>query len=137
MSLSKPSPVKDEITDGPQAEDLTPIRVESRIQELVGSLSDALVAWKKAFGQWKKAEREYDVAFATAKINVSSDVPYNDRGHHATVATVDQRTAKDVAEEAFRYAEKRLDAVRSALSAWQSINRSVQMAYQNAGRTDF
>jgi len=134
VSLSKPSPVKDEITDGPQAEDLTPIRVESRIQELVDALSKALVTWKKSFGTWKTAEREYDVAFAKAKINVSSDVPYADRGHHATLATVKEREAKDVAEEAFKYSEKCLDATRSALSAWQSINRSVQMAYQNADR---
>ena len=133
MSLSNPG-AHPEITDGAQAEDLTPVQVETRIRKLVDSLSDALVAWRKAFGQWKTAEREYDVAFATAKINVPSDVPYADRGHHATVETFKQRTAKDVAEEAFRYAEKRLDAVRSALSAWQSIGKSVTDAYRNAGR---
>lgn len=133
MSLSNPS-AHPEITDGPQAEDLTPIRVETRIQQLVDALSKALVTWKKSFGIWKTAERDYDVAFAKAKINVSSDVPYNDRGHHATVATIKEREAKDVAEEAFKYAEKCLDATRSALSAWQSIGKSVTDAYRNAGR---
>lgn len=131
MSLSQPNR---DITSGPEAADLDPVQVETRIQELVGSLSNALLEWKRHFGGWKKAEREFDAAYAAAKIAVSADVPYNDRGQHATIATMKEREAKDVAEEAFKYAEQRLSAVRSALSAWQSIGKSVGEAYRNANR---
>ena len=120
--------------DGPEAEDLSPIRVEKRIQALVQSLSDALVEWRARYGQWKEAEREFDRAYAVARIAVDPDVPYNDRKYHADVATMEQREVKEVAEGAFKYAEKRLEGVRSALSAWQSIGRSVNEAYRNAGR---
>ena len=123
-----------DFTQGPEAEDLSPIRVEQRIQELVKTLSIALMEWRERYGQWKDAEREFDKAYATARINVDSEVPYNDRKYHADVATMEQREVKEVAEGAFKYAEKRLEGVRSALSAWQSIGRSVNEAYRNAGR---
>lgn len=121
---------------GPQAEDLDPVKVEKRIQELVQALSDALVEWRGLFRAYKEADREFDRAYAAAKISVDKDVPYNDRGQWATLKTMDQREAKDLADEAFRYAENRLDAIKKALSAWQSLSNSMRTAYQNAGRID-
>ena len=118
----------------PGAEDLNPVRVEKRIQELVQKLSDALLEWKARYKAWKEAECEFDKAYAKARIAVDPDVPYNDRKYHAALATMDERAVKEVAEGAFKYAEQRLAAVRSALSAWQSIGKSVNEAYRNAGR---
>lgn len=123
-----------DFTQGPEPEDLNPVRVEQRIQELVQTLSNVLTVWRERYGQWKEAEREFDKAYAIARINVDQDVPYNDRKYHADVATMEQREVKEVAEGAFKYAEQRLAVVRSALSAWQSIGRSVNEAYRNAGR---
>ena len=137
MSLSNPSGEhRSDFAAGPSAEDLNPVKVEKRIQELVQSLSDALVEWRELFRASKKADRDFDQAFALAKISVGSDVPYNDRGQHALLKTMAQREAKDVADEAFQYAERRLDAVKKALSAWQSLSNSMRTAYQNAGRID-
>lgn len=126
-----------DITDGPKAEDLNPVLVERRIQELVQHLSDALVEWRGRYGQWKDAERKFDKAYATARIAVDPDVAYNDRKYHADLKTMDERAVKEVAEGAYKYSEQRLAAVRSALSAWQSIGRSVNEAYRNAGRESF
>lgn len=141
MSLSNPSSEHrresgSDFAAGPSAEDLNPVKVEKRIQELVQSLSDALVEWRALFRAYKEADREFDRAFAAAKISVSSDVPYNDRGAHATLKTMNERAAKDVADEAFKYSEHRLDAIKKALSAWQSLGKSITTAYQNAGRID-
>lgn len=138
MSLSKPSgnyqrESPGDFTGGPSAEDLNPVMVETRIQELVQTLSDSLKEWRKLYRAHKEAEREFDAAFARAKIAVSADVPYNDRGQHATLATQKEREAKDLADEAFKYAEHRLDGVKKALSAWQSLNKSIQTAYLNSG----
>lgn len=137
MSLSAPKGPPNDFTGGPQAEDLDPVKVEKRIQELVQTLSDALAEWRGLFRAAKEADREFDRAFALAKINVPSEVPYNDRGQHATLATMEARKAKDVADEAFQYSEKRLDAIKKALSAWQSLGNSIRTAYQNAGRESF
>jgi hypothetical protein len=125
-----------DFTQGPEAEDLNPIQVEKRIQELVRTLSDSLVEWKRRYGEWKDAEREFDKAYAIARIGVDKEVAYNDRKYHADVATMEQREVKEVAEGAFKYSEARLAGVRSALSAWQSIGRSVNEAYRNVGRVE-
>ncbi|AEK09500.1 hypothetical protein LITTLEE_120 [Mycobacterium phage LittleE] len=141
MSLSRPSTPRREpekpaekvdLSPPTAADDLLPVTVERRIQELVGALDKALEGWRTLFGEYKRAEREYDAAYAMAKINVDKDVPYNDRGQHAQLAVMEQREAKDIAEEALKYAEHRLDAIKKALSAWQSIANSVRTAYLNA-----
>lgn len=126
-----------EFSQDPNTEDLNPITVEKRILELVNTLSDALMEWRKRYGAWKDAEREFDAAYAMARIAVDSDVAYNDRKFHADVATMEQRAVKDVAEGAFKYAEQRLMGVKSALSAWQSVGNSVRQAYAAAGRGEF
>lgn len=138
MSLSRPrSPGPSQqpaITSEPRAEDLSPVLVEDRIQKLILGLDVALETWRESYGILKKAEEAYDLAFARAKIAVPEQVPYADRGQHATVATVKERQDKDVAKVAYEYAERRLDVMAKSLSAWQSINKSVDSAYRNAGR---
>lgn len=139
MSLSRPSKPKAEsevrtITDAPRAEDLSPVLVEDRIQKLLLALDAELETWSTAYGILKKAEETYDVAFARAKIKVPDTVPYADRGQHATLETIEERQAKDVAKVAYEYAEKKLEVMMKALSGWQSINKSVDTAYRNAGR---
>ncbi|AZS07454.1 hypothetical protein PBI_DUKE13_115 [Mycobacterium phage Duke13] len=140
MSLSRPStprkgperPVQQVDTRPPGADDLDPVTVEKRIQELVEALDVALLEWRALFRAHKEADRNFDQAYALAKINVDKDVPYADRGQHATLETMDEREAKDIALEAFKYAEERLDAIKKALSAWQSLSNSIRAAYLNA-----
>lgn len=139
MSLSRPSKPRPQaeapgITSEPRAEDLSPVLVEDRIQKLILGLDAALETWRESYGILKDAEKAYDMAFARAKIAVPETVPYADRGQHATLATDKERQDKDVAKIAYEYAERRLDVMSKSLSAWQSINKSVDSAYRNAGR---
>ena len=123
---------------GPEA--LNPIDVEKRIINLVGTLSAALEQWKAQYREHKEAEHTFDRALAKARLAAAdAGIAANDRRYHAELnpEVIETRRASDLAEVAFKYADERLRAVRSALSAWQSVGHSVRQAYQNAGRGEF
>lgn len=115
-------------------EELNPVQVEKQILTLVKTLSSALTEWRKVYRSFKEAERKFDAAYAEARIAVDKDVPYNDRKYYADIATMKEREQKDLAQESFKYAEERLQAIRHALSSWQTISKSVQQAYGFGGR---
>ena len=50
------------------------------------------------------------------------------------IETFESRTERDVAEVAYKQADKLLKALDSELRAWQSIGASVRMQYAVAGR---
>lgn len=125
------------VSTNADAAGLSPVDVEQKLVNLVNTLSTALAGWRDAYKIYKDAELAYDMAYARARVNINTDIAYNDRKYHADLATQDERAAKDDAETVFKYADKRLEGVRQAISAWQSLNKSIQMAYMNAERSNF
>lgn len=117
------------------ASGLSPVEVEQKLLDLVDTLSKAVVAWRDAYVAMKKAEREFDIAYAESRVDIDSSIPYNDRKFHADLATKDERIAKDDAETVFKYADQRLTAVHKAISVMQSLNKSMQVAYANGERS--
>ncbi|OMC55433.1 hypothetical protein A5747_13675 [Mycobacterium sp. IS-836] len=113
-------------------EGLTPIEVEKRLLELTDTLREALVDWKTRYKAYRDTEREYDQAFARAKL--ASQEATNDKKYDAELRTAAEREAKDDADVLFKYAEQRLRSIHNVISAWQTVGKSVQQAYQNAGR---
>lgn len=57
-----------------------------------------------------------------------------DRESFAILHSMDEREARDVAEIAYRHADKIHKALDSELRAWQSIGASVRQQYAVAGR---
>ena len=57
-----------------------------------------------------------------------------DRESFAILHSMDEREARDVAEIAYRHADKIHKALDSELRAWQSIGASVRQMYAVAGR---
>lgn len=116
---------------GVQPEGLSPVDVEKRLLELEQTLSDALVEWKGFYKAFKDAEREYDQAFARAKL--ASKEATNDKRYDAELVTIEQREALDLADVEFKYADKRLTAVQKVVEIWRSVGTSVRQAYGLAG----
>lgn len=118
-------------------ESLNPLDVEAKIISLISRLSEALTEWKKLYKTYKDTERAFDQAVAHARIKAAdAGITANDRRYYAEIDpfVIDARAAMDMAEVVYKYSDERLRAIRSALSAWQSVGRSVQTAYMNAGR---
>ena len=56
------------------------------------------------------------------------------RRYIAELATQQERQAMDIADAAYRYAERTSKAITEELRAWQSVGASVRMMYGVAGR---
>ena len=107
---------------------------------MVNTLSTALVEWKQLYKDHKETGQAYDQAYALARLTAADNgVTPNDRKYHADLdpRVKEARAAADLAEVAFKYADKRLSGVRDAISAWQSVGTFIRQAYSNAGRGEF
>lgn len=106
--------------------------VEKKILETVDTLREALGEWKNLFQAHRDAERDFDAAYAKSRLAAAAaGVTPNDRKYHAdTDPTVQQaRQVMDTAEVLYKYGDERLRSVRSVLSAYQSLAKSIQTAY--------
>ena len=77
------------------------------------------------------ADRAADQAFARAYL--AHDGPAHEKRYAAELATVGERTARDAAHAAYKYAERQAAALDAELRAWQSVGKSVATLYQTAG----
>lgn len=120
------------MSTGHSTEIVNPVQVEVAIREAVNTISEAVGVVSARLAAWKDAEREYDLAYAKAYLGAPG--PAHAKRYEAEVATTDLRHAVDVAEVAYKYADRRAKAAEESLSAWQSILRSVNGMYGAAGQ---
>ena len=72
-------------------------------------------------------KRAYDLAYAHAY--KKSEGPVHERRYTADILTMAQREEADIAEIAFKHAERTAKALEKELMAWQSINSSMRAMY--------
>lgn len=121
-------------TDDPDYDaPLNPVDVEAAIRRLAAESARAVRIVTKALEAYRAAERAYDRAFAGAYLGYAG--PQTEKRYAAELATGEAREARDVAEVAWRYAERTAASLERQLSAYQSINRSVAQMYGAAGVT--
>lgn len=111
-----------------------PVQVESEIRRCAERISRSVTVCGAAYDTWLQADREYDRAFARAYLQAQG--PAHEKKYAAELAVVVERDAKDVADAAYRYAERTSKAIEAELRAWQSVGASVRSMYQVAGRGD-
>lgn len=75
----------------------------------------------------RQARHTYDVAYAHAYLDAEG--PAHERRYSAELSTQDVRKSVDVAELAYRHAERTAKAVEAELRAWQSVGASVRLMY--------
>ena len=110
----------------------SPISIEQAIQRCSNRIANGVMVCAKRFDEWKARENDFDVAWAKAFLSAEGSV--DARKQKAVIETEPQRTARDIAEGAYKYADRQARALENELKALQSVGASIRAAYQVAGR---
>lgn len=109
------------------AEVLNPVDIENRIQECARNIHKGVGIVTAAESAFRAADRAFDVAFARAYLNHNG--PAHACKYAAVIATEKDREARDVAEVAFKHADRTAKAIEAELRALQSVGASVRAMY--------
>lgn len=110
---------------------LNPVDIENAIRDTSERISKSVKVCSERYEAYLTADREYDRAYALAYMH--HDGPAHEKRYAAELATLDQRAARDVADAAYRYADRLAKALDLELRAYQSIGASVRQMYATAG----
>lgn len=113
-------------------ETLNPVAIENRIREISERIAKSAQVCNDRYKAYLDADRAYDHAFALAYMTHKGAA--HEKKYAAELATTAQREALDVADAAYRYADRLAKALESELRAYQSIGASVRAMYAVAGR---
>ena len=113
---------------------LNPVQVEQNIRSLASSIHRGVTVVSNAEVEARKGRREYDLAFAHAYM--AHQGPAHEKKYQATIDTAEHLERADVAELAFKHADRTARALTEELRAWQSVNRSIMTMYGAVGVTE-
>lgn len=116
-------------------EALSPVQIENHIREIANRIANGVQECTRTYTEFMDAERDYDLAFARAFLK-STGAQYEKR-YTAEVATHELRQRRDVAEVAYKHADRTAKAAESELRAMQSVGASIRSAYLTAGRGEY
>jgi hypothetical protein len=98
---------------------INPVAVEQSIRELVDRIARGIPIVSNAEAKAREAGRLYDLALARAYMR--HEGPAHEKKYAAALATEQERTDYDIADLAYRHAERTSKALEAQLRAWQSI----------------
>ncbi len=113
------------------ADIFNPAEIERKIADVSNRIAQGVNLADEKYRAFLDADRLYDAAFARAYMAYSG--PAHAKRYAAELETTEEREARDVADAAYRYTDRRTRAYQDELRSLQSINKSVLMAYQTAG----
>lgn len=111
--------------------ELTPVAVENHIRELSTRIAKSASVCNERYQVFLEADRLFDQAYAQAFL--AHDGPQTEKRYAADLASIEQREVRDVADAAYRYADRLSKALSAELMAFQSLNKSVLAQYGAAG----
>lgn len=109
-----------------------PVQIEHAIREIANRIGNGVAVCDQRLRAFMQADHAYDVAYARAYLK--ADGPQAEKKYQAELDTVEERTARDVADAAYRYADRQAKALQDELRAYQSIGASIRNMYGVAGR---
>lgn len=109
-----------------------PVTVEQNIRTCSDRIANGVRVCDERYRAYLEADHAYDVAVAEAYVNHNG--PAHEKKYVAELETQRERKARDVADAAYRYADRQARALESELRAWQSVGASVRQMYGVAGR---
>lgn len=118
--------------NGQAAGVLNPVDAEKNIQDCSNRIARGVAVITNAEREARRLRRAFDLAYAHAYKN--ADGPAHERKYTAEITAMPHREAADVAEVAFKHAERTGRALERELFAWQSILNSVRAMYGAAGQ---
>ncbi len=116
-------------------EAFSPVQIERAIHDVANRIAASVKVCADRYGEYLEADRVYEWAFHEASDNC--DGPAHTKKSRAVLATKKERRARDIADVAYRYADRLAKALESELRAWQSVGASTREAYRVAGRGEF
>ena len=112
------------------SEPLNQVEIEAHLAELVTRISKGIRVTSDRYAEFVEADRLYDQAKARAYL--AADGPVKEREARTELGTAEERERRDVAEVAWRHADRLSKALDLETRAYQSIGSSVRTAYGNA-----
>lgn len=112
--------------------DYNPVSIENAIRECANRIAKSVSICDERYRAFKEAEEDFIEAFAHARISATG--PQQEKRYKAELATMAERKRCDVADAAYKYADRLAKALESELRALQSVNKSVIGMYSVAGR---
>lgn len=112
--------------------ELNPVAIEAAIRTCSERISKGVMVCDERYRAFLDADRAYDAAFAGAYLDHSLS-PAHERKYAAELDTQKLRAERDVADAAYRYADRQARALENELRAWQSVGASVRAMYAVAG----
>ncbi|WP_280499413.1 hypothetical protein [Nocardia cyriacigeorgica] len=116
-------------------EALSPVQIERAIRDTANRISKSVQECADRYTEYLTADRNYDRAYARAYMR--HEGPQTEKKYAAELATPVEREARDVADAAYRFADRRAKALESELRALQSVGASVRGQYAVAGRGEW
>ena len=111
---------------------LNPVDIETAIRDISERIAKGVPITSKRYREFLDADREFDRAYARAYLNADGSI--KDKEMTARLETMAQREVRDIAEVAYRHADRLSEALEGELRATQSLGASVRMMYSVAGR---
>lgn len=110
---------------------LNPVDIEASIRSVSDRIAEGVQVCSQRYRAFLDADRTYDAAYARAYL--AADGPAHKARYTAELATQTEREARDVADAAYRYADRQARALENELRALQSVGASVRSMYAVAG----
>ncbi len=107
------------------------MQVEQKILETSNRIAKSAGECDRRYRAFLAAERAYEQAYAAAYM--SFEGPQQEKRYAAVRATAAEKEALDVADAAYRYADRLARSLQAELMSYQSVNRSVLATYSAAG----
>ncbi|WP_426716498.1 hypothetical protein ACEN19_11130 [Corynebacterium auriscanis] len=112
--------------------DINPVEVEQRILELTNRIARGIKVFRDRYDKALETDRDHELRIARAYLKSEGSI--EDKKKQAIVECFESRVKRDVAEVAFKEADKLLKALELELRALQSIGASLREQYRVAGR---
>lgn len=108
-----------------------PVSIEEKIRETVTRIAKSAAECNRRYGIKNETEEAFIKAYARAFL--AHEGPQTEKRYAADLATEDERHAANVAEAAYRYADRLAKTLEAELMAYQSIAKSVGRMFNAAG----
>jgi hypothetical protein len=109
---------------------INPVEVEATIRATANEIASNVRVVSDAEREARRTRVVYDRAFAHAYL--LADGPVHEKKYRAELETKVERDAMEIADLAFRHAERQSRALESKLRAFQSVGASVRQMYAAA-----
>jgi len=114
--------------------ELNPVAIEAAIRACSERIAKGVMVCDERYRAFLDADHAYDVAFAGAYLTATGAA--HEKKYVAELGTQEQRKNRDVADAAYRYADRQAKALEAELRSWQSVGASVRAMWSVAGTVD-